>query len=185
MRSRYSRYRRRAAAGSSASGHTMFGSTGWLFADLLLALAVAFLLATTFGAAPSHSPVVKNSPTASASPTPTPTPTPQPQPALDLNYVTVYLPIDPGDISASSIQQTIMNNPKFAGRQAGLVILFAGGTDPNGPEWEEIDTQVWSILQGMDKDSPLFRVAVPRPFWNGMLPLTKVKLNVYLFKPRS
>ena len=32
---------------------------------------------------------------------------------------------------------------------------------------------------------PLFRVAVQRPFWTGALPLTEVKLNVYLFKPQS
>jgi hypothetical protein len=188
MRRYSSRYRRRPAAGTS--GHTMFGSTGWLFADLLLALALAFLLATTFGVIPppvtnggkpTHPPT---SAATTAKPTTSPTPTPTEPDALDLNYVKVPLDIDPGNISASSIQHTIETDPALKGRQAGLVLLFAGGPDPNGGQWEAIDSQVWSILQGMDKDISLFRVAVPRPFWNGTYPLTEVMLNVYLFKPK-
>jgi hypothetical protein len=166
----------------------MFGSTGWLFADLLLALAVAFLLATTFGVTPTHSHAGGKPPHLPASPTSAPTPTPTPAgrlpPVLDLNFVTVPLTIDQGDISASSIQQTIMNDPRLQGRQAGLVLLFTGG-DPNSGPWREIDGQVWSILRGMDNSSPLFRVAISRSFWDGTLPVTEVKLNVYLFKPQS
>jgi hypothetical protein len=169
----------------------MFGSTGWLFADLLLALALAFLLATTFAAPPPKPAAVTKPPhpTASVSPTPkpspTPTPTGQPEPALDFKYVTVPLYINPYDISASTIQGTIMNDPQLKGRRAGLVMLFAGGQDPNQSQWGEIDNQVWSILQGMDSETPLFRVAVSRQFWNGVLPLSEVKLNVYLFKLNS
>jgi hypothetical protein len=188
MRSRYSRYRRRTAAGTSTSGHTIFGSTGWLFADLLLALALAFLLATTFGAPSSSKPPKPCCSTATATAKPTAHPTPKPTPtepdALDLKYVAVPLTIDPGDISASAIQHTIATDPKLTGRQAGLVMLFAGGPDPNGPQWEQIDSQVWSILQSMNHNTLLFREAISRQFWNGKYPLTEVVLNVYLFKPK-
>jgi len=50
------RYQRRTAVRYSTSGHSLFGGTGWLFADLLLALALAFLLATTVGSAPPKTP---------------------------------------------------------------------------------------------------------------------------------
>ena len=183
MRNRYSRYRRRPATGTSTSGHTIFGSTGWLFADLLLALALAFLLAATFGTPAPPKPPVPCCKTPAPTPT-TPTPTPTLPDALDLKYVTVPLTIDPGDISATAIRHTIATNPKLTGRQAGLVILFAGGPDPNGRQWEQIDSQVWSILQSMNHDTPLFREAISRQFWNGVYPLTEVVLNVYLFKPK-
>jgi hypothetical protein len=187
MRSRYSRYRRRAAAGANATGHTTFGSTGWLFADLLLALALAFLLATTFGATPPPATAAKPphpSASATAKPTTSPRPAGQPEPALDLNYVKVPLDIGSGDISASYIEGVITTDSQLKGRQAGLVLIFTGG-DANGPQWEATDAQVWSILQGMDHSTPLFKAAVSRPFWNGKLGVTEVMLNVYLFKQKS
>ncbi len=191
MRSRYSRSRRSGAGRYSTSGHTVFGNTGWLFADLLLALALAFLLATTFGAPSQSTARVKPhlpKPTSTTIKPKKPKPPGQPQPALDLKYVTVPLNIDPGDISASAIRQTILSDSQLKGRRAGLVLLFAGGPDPNGTQWEQIDNQVWSILQAMNKATsqfkatPLFDVAVSQQFWNGQLALNQVKLEVYLFK---
>jgi hypothetical protein len=174
MRDRY-RYRRRTATRNGSTGHSLFGSTGWLFADLLLALALTFLLATTVGAAP-HLPKKPPAPHSSATSKPPPKP-PTPQAALNLNYVTVHL----SDLSASSIQQTIMASPQLRGQRSGLVILFAGGPSSGG-NWGQVDSQVWSILQGMNKETPLFKVAVSRQFWDGTLPLNQVTLNVYLFK---
>jgi hypothetical protein len=191
VRSQYGRYRRRTRADASSSSHTIFGSTGWLFADLLLALALVFLLAATFivpmpkqSNPPPPTPTPSTPTPTPSTPTPTPSPTESPEPALDLKYIKVPLDINPDDISASSVQSAIAADPKLAGRQAGLVILFAGGPY-NGSQWEQIDAQVWTILQGMDTSTPLFKVAVSRKFWDGTLSPSQVELNVYLFKEKS
>ena len=59
-----------------------FGLAGWLFADLLLALAILFAASSGFGiaraAAPTPTPTPSPTPTR---PTPTPTPTPSPSPS--------------------------------------------------------------------------------------------------------
>jgi hypothetical protein len=163
------------------SGSSLFGGTGWLFADLLLALALTFLVATTVVTQP---PPTHPRPHVSQTPTPTPTPTPKPtgstEPALDLAYVTVNLTINPGAVSAAAVRQAILANPRLAGRQAGLVILFAGG-DSSSPQWEQLDSQVWGILKSMGDATSLFNVAVSRQFWGGG-PLTTIELNIYLFK---
>src|SRR5215469_15675004 len=138
------------------SGSSLFGGTGWLFADLMLAIAMAFLLATTVGTSPPPAhPHPGVTPTPTPTPTPSPTPTGHPEPALDLNYVTVTLTINPGAVSAGAIKQAILTNRRLTGRQAGLVILFAGG-DPGSSEWEQLDNQVWGILKSMGDSTSLF-----------------------------
>jgi hypothetical protein len=169
---RYRRYRSR-----GDTGHTLFGSIGWLFADLMLALALAFLLATVIG---TKTPAAAPKPHAKVSPTPTPTPTTQPGPALDLHDVPVTLSIDPFNVSASAIAQRLLSDPTLKGRRAGLVILFGGGS-LDGP-WQHLDKQIWGILQSMDDESPLFSGAVPLEYWNGSYPLDQFLLRIYLFK---
>lgn len=176
-----SRYRRRGGR-RGESGNAQFGVTGWLFADLLLAIAAVFLLATTVGIAlPSAKP--KPHPTATPAPTPKPSATRVPVPALQLSYVDVKLTINPSSVSAASIRKAISGNSQLSGRQAGLVMLFGGG-DVNSSQWRQLDSKVWSILRGMDPQSPLFRVAVSRQFWGGGS-VTTIELNIYLFKQQS
>jgi hypothetical protein len=175
------RYRRYGSRGDT--GHTLFGSIGWLFADLMLALALAFLLSTLVGtktpaAAPKPHTKVTSTPT--PTPTPSPTKTTQPGPALDLHDVPVTLSIDPSNVSASAIAQQLLSDPSLKGRRAGLVILFGGGS-LDGP-WQQLDTQIWGILQSMDDVSPLFSGAVPLEYWNGNYPLNQFLLRIYLFK---
>ena len=122
----------------------------------MLALALAFLLATVVG---TKNACREPKPHAKVMPTPTPTPTTQPGPALDLHDVPVTLSIDPSNVSASAIAQRLLSDPSLKGRRAGLVILFGGGS-LDGP-WQHLDKQIWGILQSMDDESPLFSGAVP------------------------
>ena len=155
------------------SGPSLFGSIGWLFADLMLALALAFLLATMVSTIP---PAVAPKPHVTA----TPTKTNQPGPALDLHYVPVTLSIDPSAVSANAVERLLLSNPALKGRRAGLVILFGGGS-LDGP-WQQLDKKIWGILQSMNDVTPLFSGAVPLQYWNGSYPSNLFLLHIYLFR---
>jgi hypothetical protein len=174
-------------------GVAMFGSVGWLFADLMAAIAMAFLVANTVGSIASPRPPkphVKLTPR----PTPSPTPTPTQGPALDLNYVCVPLTVDnpqaliSGDPSeADSVRSQITSVAALKSQQAGLVLLFGG--DPDSPQGDSqaisLDNAVIQILQGLGQQNYVFEVAVYRKFLGLNQPQTSVELNVYLFKSRN
>src|SRR5947209_782920 len=114
--------------------------SGWLFADLLLALVVIFLAANTVGVKPQPipTPTPTPTPTATATPTPTPTPTaitPTPLPRLELSKNRVIVSIDangllnntPGAIN--DLKQKIRAQALLRGRTAGLVIAYGGASD--------------------------------------------------------
>lgn len=190
--------RQRRAARASYSGNVLFGGIGWLFADLMLALAMLFIAATSAGTAPSSqapphrkpasSPPVTSSPQVTASPTTTPKrhlPLP-----LDLTPVKVTLKnIDPnavlnGDaVQADAIRKAVLAYHRLAGRQAGLVILFGGG-DVNSGEWHQLDLKIWRFLTGPGSSTGLFSAAVPLDYWGGG-PLTQFQLNIYLWYTTS
>jgi hypothetical protein len=152
----------------------------------MLALAIAFLVATTVGITPpprppAHPPV---KPTASA--TPSRKPTAQPTPALDLRYVAVNLSINPsavmsGDPAAiAAIRSKVTANPSLKGRLAGLVLLYAGDDNGSYQPWLKLDAAMWKILRGAD--SAVFNVAVTRDFYTHGGPSTQFQFDVYLFK---
>ena len=184
------RYRRRARRGDF--GHSLFGGTGWLFADLMLALALVFLLATTVGTTP---PAAKPPPTPTPTPrvTPSVTPTPkksgQPQPALSFKYVTVTLTITPSDVMANNasavnaIRSTVTTWPGLPGHLAGLVLLYAGDDNGAYPAWKALDNKMWEILKSVDPS--LLRVAVDRPFVTHGGSSGTFQFDVYLFKTSS
>jgi hypothetical protein len=173
------RYRRRVRR--EGFGNSLFGGTGWLFADLMLVLALAFLLATTVGTAP---PAPK--PRVTVTPTPTPKPTGQPEPALDFKYITVTLPITPADVMANNvgaiaaIREKVTNWPGLAGHLAGLVLLYAGDDHGAYAGWQALDDKMWSILKV--NDPSLFRVAVDRPFVTQGGSSGTFQFDIYLFK---
>lgn len=174
--------RRRARKGLSAN---LFASTGWLFADLFIALAMAFLVANTVATVPP--PVIKRAPT----PTPTPilTPTPIPPRALDLNPVSITLTVNVSALLAgnsteiNSIQRQIRAVPQLQGRSAGLALTFGGALGGNTSEAlqiaAKIDTAVLPALgaQGFD-----FQNTVYREFINLSNPLETVQIDIYVFK---
>lgn len=170
-----------------------FGAAGWLFADLLLALAVVFLVANSVGQPPlpptSATPTPTFTPTPSPTPSPTPIPTPTPLPqGLDRNYITVNVRVDynllatgdPGTIGA--IQQQLLSDPRLAGKSAGLVITLggsSGGTNENGLDSA---TRVDDALAASAAQSSLFQDTVYRPFFNTGASLGQIEVDVYVFK---
>ena len=94
-------------------------SAGWLFADLLLVLAMLFLAANTLGIHP---------PPPTPKPTPTVTPTQAPLAQLEQKYHEfpiyvdrqAFLANDPAAVS--SVTQQIVSQAFLRGRSAGLIV---------------------------------------------------------------
>jgi hypothetical protein len=185
------RFRRRVGVRVD-SGHLLFGGTGWLFADLMVAIAMAFLVATTVGFPPIVHRVGKH-PTSSH-------PIEAPQPALDFNYVTIDLAIDPTGLLnqepavTASIGSQILQNASLKSKCAnepqsgcvGLVLLFGGDPQSSlGSDYsyaESLDKSMWRLLQGLGQNGIYFRRAINRNFINFGGLTTEFELNIYVFK---
>jgi hypothetical protein len=165
-------------------GQILFGGTGWLFADLMLAIAMAFLVANTVG-------TVRPPPPPHHHPQPKPKVTKRPVPALDLKYVNIKLKIDPNGLLAGSpaavnaVRRTIRGEKSLASRRAGLVLLFGGDNPQDSALAESLDRAVHKILAELGKDNFVFKVAVYRNFLGLNEPATVFQLNIYLFKTSS
>ncbi|HEX5548060.1 MAG TPA: hypothetical protein VFX24_11665 [Ktedonobacterales bacterium] len=156
----------------------IFGLTGWLFADLFIALTMGFV-ANIVGYQSTPTPIP-----------PTITPTIPPAPALDLTPVSLTLTINAqgildGDKTAiASVEQQIKSNPALTCKRAGLVLTFGGAPSSNDTGTalriaRNIDSRVFMDLgnQGF-----VFDIAVYRPFFNlGTSPNT-INADVYVFK---
>lgn len=137
-------------------------SVGWLFADLLLALAMLFLIANTI--APAR-PVLIPTPTPTPRLTPTRAPTPTPTPnalLLDQDRVTLQIDnINPDGLSASPADAGSVSDLKqkiqaqvtakgLQGRRAGIAIAYGGvGSNPSGPQIDQgtsVATEVYKVL---------------------------------------
>ena len=134
------------------SGHVLFGGTGWLFADLMLAIAMAFLVATTIGfplsphrpppSTPHHKLPAKH---AVIKP---------PQPALDFKYVTINLRIDPAGLLA---------NDPTATASIRNQVLAADQLNPGAPASPNRGVWVWcSSSAGIRRTSRAAQIA-PEP----------------------
>jgi hypothetical protein len=165
---------------------------GWLFADLLLALAMIFLVANASGQIVSIPPT----PTATVPP---PTPTIPPPPCLEKSsyFIDVTVHDLNGLLSDTSSAQTDIENqlrsPVFASgsptisdlsnRQAGLTLIYVGapavgGNGTNDQVFEHIKT----VLQLLGQQGYLFT----RTAYHGELLLlgsqyTTVQIEIYLF----
>jgi hypothetical protein len=182
------RYRRRTATYHGNSGHSLFGGTGWLFADLLLALALAFLLATTVG---TVAPVAKKAAASSTTHNKgkTSKKAGHPEPALVFNYVDVKdITIDPNAILSGQssalgpILAKIAANARLKSQTAGLVLLFAGDDNGSFTQWYQLDQEAWALLKGAGQERSLFKVAVPRYFQTHGGSSATFELQIYLFK---
>src|SRR5690349_3921509 len=131
-------------------------STGWLFADLLLALAMIFLLANTVNTKPPPSPPgrVKDHVT--------PTATPLPQ--LELVPYKIVLKVDDNALLQGSSNAT--NDVKgqvrrllasFKGRRAGFVLAYGGApTDGDIQHAFDVANKVMDILKTFEQESFIF-----------------------------
>lgn len=135
--------RRRRRDGSH--GTALFWTTGWLFADLLLALAMGFLVANTVGQNPPPVPTVTPAP-------PTPTPTPHQSVVLDptpvhLTISTNYLLLMSGDQQTiDSAKQQILNDQRLKGQRAGFVLTFGGSSGVGLSEGNAIADQFNNVV---------------------------------------
>ncbi len=182
--------RRRIPSWSSGQGgdvgHSFFGGTGWLFADLMVALAVVFLVATTVGfPAPPK-------PAAAHHPAPGKPAAKHPEAALDLNPVTIKITnldynglLNNSPTVINSVRNAIRGNAGVRSRQAGLVLLFDGANsqDPSDQALAiDVDRKVQRILRSLGAQNILFQVAVYRNFLDLTEPPSNFHMDVYLFK---
>ncbi len=121
-----------------------FGLIGWLFADLLLVLAMLFLASSTVARpvpSPSPTPTPTPSPTPAPTrtfagkPTPTATATPTPTPTPDCRNTVVLkkneLTVPPSRIGRRATDPQLKTAfGRFKGQQVGLLLTFVHGVTP-------------------------------------------------------
>ncbi len=179
----------------SDSGQSLFGGTGWLFADLMLAIGMAFLVAATLGfPPPAHTPPHQNQKHPG-----TPPVTKPPLPALDFSYVTINLNVDPAGLAGNkptaiaSVRNQILGSGELKSRCAGqpeagcvgLVLLFGGDPDSTTEAYsyaQSLDAAMWNVLEGLGQEKLYFQRAINRNFVNIGAPATAFELNIYVFK---
>lgn len=164
-------------------GPNLFGATGWLFADLFIALAVGFLVANTVGYVPP--------PSARAQPTPSPTATATPIPprALDLKPITITLQVDYSALLSDSpsaiaaVEEQVRQAPGLSNRSAGLVLAFGGAADVGPGEALKIAAKVDSdVLTDLGRKGFVFQTTVYREFFSLDADPSTVTIDVYVFK---
>ncbi|MEU4768014.1 hypothetical protein AB0H12_32665 [Actinosynnema sp. NPDC023794] len=173
-------------------GNAVFGSIGWLFADLMLALALAFIVAVT--AAPPQPPGAQAEPTTTTTTPPTTTTTTPSRPtgpALELEPVKLEMPIDAaallgGDAgTAQALRDRVRADPRLAGRRAGLVMTFGGtGGSSQGANVTRglaIADRVNGVLGELGAQGFVFDSTVYRSFISLGSP-DALSMDVYLFK---
>jgi hypothetical protein len=175
--------RRRHRLAGRNSGEAVFGTIGWLFADLMFALAMTYLVATTMGAPLLPEPEPTASPSASASASPTP------EPVLELAPVSIRLTSvnwrgllanDPRAIRA--LQDRVRSHPGLKDRRAGLVLTFGGASGGNTARALQIAGRANAALAGLGRERVIFRGTVYRPFLSLASPPSTLTIDVYLFK---
>ncbi len=155
--------------------------SGWLFADLLLGLAVIFLVA-------DHS-IFKEPPkiTPTAQITPTPTVTPTPIPHLETAYVPIELTADTDGIDNNSadainnLKDQIRGRNELKGRSVGLAIVYTGSpttSDDDISRAQRISQKVMdNVLKSLASEGPVFQRAA---YYDPLFYLHKDK-NLVLF----
>lgn len=157
-----------------------FGLIGWLFADLMLVLAVLFLASSTVARpvpAPSGSSSASARPS-SPSPLPTPTvaPTPACRPTIVLKKNTVLVPPDSGGRRASD---AILGSQfrQFAAFRVGLLQTFVHGSSPSDGvrQAEEVNLMIQNAFPNAVSEQ-----TIKDAFFDGNPSLGTVRFDVYL-----
>jgi hypothetical protein len=165
---------------------------GWLFADLLLALAMLFLAANTFGTPPKPTPVVVK-----ATPTPTATPSPTPTPVallLEPGRITLTLTsIDPdklrvGDAGAvADLKRKIADQINAKGlqhRRAGIAVAYGGADDYSQAQVAtDVAVEVYRVLDMLGQQKFVFCNTVHYdPLFTTLHPHDTVVIDIYFFR---
>ncbi len=138
-------------------------SAGWLFADLLLVLAMLFLAANTMGI---HPPPIALKPTPPPTMTPTLTPKPKER-VLEHNYCEIILDDTNPNTFKSDLNfaihtlepQITSKAPYLNGRQVGLAIASGGADSSNPPLGIALAAQTYQVLQTLGNKENVFKVA--------------------------
>ena len=135
-------------------------SAGWLFADLLLALAMLFLAANTI--MPKH-PVTPTPPPIVTKP-PTPKPTPPLQGLERKVYEIRNFIIDPDKLlsddpnTKKDIFARLKAYPFFKHRKAGLLIVYGGAPSVSDVHTAEtIATKIYNLIQNLGRGDETFK----------------------------
>ena len=154
-------------------------SAGWLFADLLLVLAMLFLAANTMGIHPPP-PIVH------VTPTPTPSPTPKILAQLEQTYQEYPVTVNTAALlegdqnAANSVMQQISNDVP-QGRSVGLVMVY--GTDPScGLRAKEISAKVYALVKQLSQTNTAFsKVAEYHTLCNPQNDVNTIIIDIFLF----
>ncbi len=152
-------------------------STGWLFADLLLALAMLFLAVNTVSQPESLKVMAKPSPTA------------VPPQRLEQNYHTFIITIDRNKLlgndsgEKSAIVNQVQGQKFLRGRSAGLIIVYGGAPTINDMGTAlNIARVVYATLLNFGKRNATFaKVSAYNPLYLLGADLSKVQIDVFLF----
>jgi hypothetical protein len=166
-------------------------SVGWLFADMLLVLAMIFLAVNTFLPV---KPKVTLTPTPTRHPTHTPTPTPTPNALLlDKQKVRLILTgINPDLLSAgdrgaiSDLETKIkdqMTQKGMQNRRAGIAIAYGGADDFSQAERGTlVAAEVYKVLDMLGQQHFVFCGTVHYdPLFTALYPHDTVVIDIYLF----
>lgn len=157
--------------------------SGWLFADMLLALFVIFLSANTVGVKPQ--PIPTPVPTV----IPTPTPTPQPLLRLELDKHHLRLAIDPNGLlsdspgAQQSLEQEVQAQTFLQNRTVGLVIAYGNAADPSQIRTAQTLAQkVMHVLQVLGNQNFAFtRTSYYDPLYSLYNDPNFTEIDLYLF----
>jgi len=157
--------------------------SGWLFADMLLALFVIFLSANTVGVSPQL--ILTPVPTV----IPTLTPTPQPLPRLELDKHRLHLAIDPKGLLSDSpgaqltLEQEVRAQTFLQGRTVGLVIAYGNAADPSQISTAQaVSQKVLHVLQILGSQNFAFtRASYYDPLYSLYSDPNFTEIDLYLF----
>ncbi len=134
-------------------------AAGWLFADMLLALAMLFLAANTIGIHPPPLPPATTPTSTSIAATPTPTPIAH----LEQKFHRFMINVDAngllnGSQSAThAVVQQVTAQSFLQGRRVGLAIIYGGApNDSQIGRAENIANKVYDILHDLGKRNTTF-----------------------------
>jgi hypothetical protein len=148
---------------------------GWLFADMLLVLALVSmgdrgdpLAAKATAAKPKAS--------ASASPSPSESPTPTGPRSVELKSVDIQVKAARGDLDAMA-RQIRKATERYVGREAAMVLTF--GEAPDTAEGQAYAAEINKALKKARPD--MFGDSVKRPFWQGSPSSGSASLEIYFY----
>lgn len=167
--------RRRPATTRRDPGNVVFGTIGWLFADLMFALAMVFLVATTVG-----------QPVSAVGPSESPSPTPKPtfQKGLESRPIKMVMKVDAEGLlsgerpAKTALKRKVRANKELKGRQAGLVMSFGAGQ----AEGTEIADKANAVLRELGDEGFVFHDTVYKPYIDFDASSNMLTLDVYLLK---